>query len=377
MAEPARAGRVVALDHLRGSVIVLVVLHHAVLAYCRYGHFDPRHYLLSTAPIVDAAKWLGFDLIVLFNDGFFMPLMFLLSGWFVWHGLNRKGAASYARDRLLRLGVPFAVAVLTVIPLAYYPSFRMTGATPGFFEFWSGMILSGPWPAGPAWFLSLLLAFDLSAAAWHATGWRVAIRLPDGAPARFALLLLASALAYPPLLMLFGPWHWFSFGPFAVQASRIGLYGVYFLAGALAGARDLSWTPPAWAVWAAFAMALFVCCVAVQFARLSGWLTLPPIAWLLLYGIGLLLFCAAANLAFLAVFSRLARHDTRWSQSLAINAYGIYLVHYPMVTWLQYALLAAPFGAVVKAMLVFVLALSGSWAATLGLRRIPAVARVV
>ena len=89
MAEPARAGRVVALDHLRGSVIVLVVLHHAVLAYCRYGHFDPRHYLLSTAPIVDAAKWLGFDLIVLFNDGFFMPLMFLLSGWFVWHGLNR------------------------------------------------------------------------------------------------------------------------------------------------------------------------------------------------------------------------------------------------------------------------------------------------
>jgi peptidoglycan/LPS O-acetylase OafA/YrhL len=377
VADPARADRVVALDYLRGCVIVLVVLHHSILAYCRYGHFDPRHYLLSSAPIVDSTKWLGFDLIVLFNDGFFMPLMFLLSGWFVWHGLNGKGAGRYARDRLLRLGVPFAVTVLTVIPLAYYPSFRMTGATPGVFEFWSGMILSGPWPSGPAWFLSLLLTFDLAAAAWHASGWRVAIRLPAGAPARCALLLLVSAIAYLPLLVLFGPWHWFSVGPFAVQASRIGLYGVYFLAGAIAGARGLSGAPRAWAGWAALALALFVCCVAVQGARLAGWMTLSPTAWLLLYGIGLLLFCAAANFTFLAVFSRFAQSGTTWGQSLAANAYGIYLVHYAAVTWLQYALLAVPLGPIAKATLVFVLALSSSWAATFALRRIPTVARVI
>jgi len=74
------SSRVVALDHLRGFVIVLVLLHHAVLAYCRYGHFDRSHYLLSSAPVIDVDRWLGFDVLVLLNDSFFMPLMFLLSG---------------------------------------------------------------------------------------------------------------------------------------------------------------------------------------------------------------------------------------------------------------------------------------------------------
>lgn len=52
LATPAAANRVVALDHLRGSVVALVVLHHAVLAYCRYAHFNQQYYLLSTAPVV-------------------------------------------------------------------------------------------------------------------------------------------------------------------------------------------------------------------------------------------------------------------------------------------------------------------------------------
>jgi surface polysaccharide O-acyltransferase-like enzyme len=442
VAEPARAERVVALDYLRGCVVVLVVLHHSVLAYCRFGHFDTRHYLWSTAPIVDDAKWLGFDVLVLFNDSFFMPLMFLLSGLFVWSGLNRKGAGGYARDRLLRLGLPFAVAVLTVIPLAYYPSFRMTGATSGFFVFWSEVILSGPWPSGPAWFIGVLLGFDLLAAAVHASGWRLGVlfaasdlfqpagtsslghdasrpsssgstrgsaragsvlanetRRPRRAilaskprmtvvssvpqrigrlvSSRFGPLLAMSAIAYLPLLLLFGPSYWFSIGPFAVQASRIGLYGVYFLAGTIAGAQGLSIATPSWARWPALAAALFVCCVGVQVARLSRWVVLPPAVWLLLYGIGLLPFCAAANFAWLAVFARFARRRAAWGQSLAANAYGIYLVHYAAVTWLQYALLPVQAGAIVKAALVFVLALFGSWGLTVALRQIPAVARII
>ena len=40
--------------------------------------------------------------------------------------------------------------------------------------------------------------------------------------------------------------------------------------------------------------------------------------------------------------------------SLRGNAYGIYLVHYAFVTWLQYALLHAPLAAMVKAALVFI-----------------------
>ena len=115
-----QAQRIVAFDYLRGLIVVLVVLHHSVLAYCRFSHFDRVDYLLSSAPIVDTSKWLGFDLIVLFNDNYFMPLMFLLSGLFVWPSLTRKASLTYCRDRLLRLGVPFVVVVISLMPLAYY-----------------------------------------------------------------------------------------------------------------------------------------------------------------------------------------------------------------------------------------------------------------
>jgi hypothetical protein len=42
------------------------------------------------SPVVDH-RWAGFDLIALFNDTFFMPLRFFVSGLFVWRSLTRKG----------------------------------------------------------------------------------------------------------------------------------------------------------------------------------------------------------------------------------------------------------------------------------------------
>ena len=56
-------------------------------------------------------------------------------------------------------------------------------------------------------------------------------------PARFlAGLVLASAVAYVPLALLFGPSDWAQRGPFAFQLSRPGHYAVYFLAGVAIGA---------------------------------------------------------------------------------------------------------------------------------------------
>jgi glucan biosynthesis protein C len=378
--------RIVAFDYLRGFIVVLVVLHHSVLAYCRFGHFDPVHYLWSSAPVVDASKWVGLDLIVLLNDSYFMPLMFLLSGLFVWPGLTRKGSQWYGRDRLLRLGLPFAVAVVSVMPLAFYPSFRLTGATIGFGQFWTNMILRGPWPAGPAWFVGVLLAFDLAAAAIHAIVPRVGGRGASGDIPRpwqcFGILVVLSAVAYLPLLMAFGQARWFSFGPFAIQASRIGLYGGYFLAGILAGRHGLARFSAAFAkasawLWLLSASLLYLGFVALQIGRLTGRVSLPPPAWMWLYGVYFVLFCAAANVAWFAIVLRFVRRPTPLGDSLAANAYGIYLLHYAAVVWLQYALLDLPAYAIVKATLVFVMALLLSWGCTIGLRRNPGVARVI
>jgi len=63
--------------------------------------------------------------------------------------------------------------------------------------------------------------------------------------------------------------------------------------------------------------------------------------------------------------------------SLTANAYGMYLVHYAFVAWLQYTLLKTALPGVAKGLLVFAGAVALSWATTAALRRIPAVARVI
>ena len=79
----------------------------------------------------------------------------------------------------------------------------------------------------------------------------------------------------------------------------------------------------------------------------------------------------------LAIFLRYARSHVPLWDSLRDNAYGIYLVHYAFVSWLQYALLSAPLPGALKGCLAAVGGLGLSWAAVAALRRIAAVRRVV
>ena len=53
------------------------------------------------------------------------------------------------------------------------------------------------------------------------------------------------------------------------------------------------------------------------------------------------------------------------------DAYGMFLVHYPIVLWLQYWLFDFDLPAIVKAAVAFVLTVALSWAATAALRKIP------
>ena len=86
---------------------------------------------------------------------------------------------------------------------------------------------------------------------------------------------------------------------------------------------------------------------------------------------------AASSFAFLALFVRFANTRSRIWDSLSANAYGMYLIHYAFVSWLQYALLKAQLPAIAKGSIVFFGAVLLSWGATAALRRIPGVARVI
>ena len=87
--------------------------------------------------------------------------------------------------------------------------------------------------------------------------------------------------------------------------------------------------------------------------------------------------CAASVFAFLAVFLRFASNRGKHFDSLCANAYGIYLLHYPIVSWLQYVMLKSPMAGFLKGVIVTAGSLALSWGATAILRRLPGVGRII
>jgi surface polysaccharide O-acyltransferase-like enzyme len=378
---PAARSRNLALDRARTFLTLVVLLHHAVIPYTHFGHTDPK-------------SWIGFDMVVLATDSFFMAMFFFLSGLFVWPGLGHKAPAIFLRDRLLRLGLPFAVAAFTIIPIAYYAISLRQHPEIGFSDFWWKTITSGPWPSGPIWFVWVLLMFDLTASLLY----RLSPHLLDpinhfsqrgfDRPVTFFLLLLSvSSVAYIPALLYFGPNRWFQFGPLDVQASRVLLYATYFFVGVGIGASNfqrgvLSETgrlaKSSWG-WIAVTLGPYsLLWVMIYIKReLLGNPPVQPQWYLAIYGFFFVAFSAAILFAILAYFLSFNDRGSSVLDPMQADAYGMFLVHYPIALWLQYWLLDQDLPAIMKAVILFVLTVAFSWMLTRVLRQIPGATRVL
>jgi fucose 4-O-acetylase-like acetyltransferase len=118
MTKPKRRSE---FDYLRVFVILVVLWHHAMLSYTTWVELVP-YFWRNPIPVVDSLGVPIFDALATINDAFMMPLLFLVSGLFVWEGLTRKGAGEYLSGRIKRLGIPFVAALLVIMPLAYIPA---------------------------------------------------------------------------------------------------------------------------------------------------------------------------------------------------------------------------------------------------------------
>jgi len=379
--------RITALDRARTFITLLVVVHHSVVNYTHFGSGDRM-------------RWLGFDLVVLFNDSFFMACMFFISGLFVRDSLARRGSANFLAHRAFRLGVPFLISIFVLMPIAYYPTFlryHLPGTTDfNFFHFWWHTLTIGPWPSGPAWFLWVLLALDaIAAAIWYlaprALDWLglpiYALRYRPGFA--FVGFLMFSIIVYLPMHLIFGDSSWLEPGgyPLPIQTSRILLYGGYFFAGIGVGAISLkagllaqnSEFASRWKMWLGFALLFYGAILLLVYAH-HNWIAdfnSPPRSWRTEYGLAFAMFSAAMTFAVPAFYLRFAKSSLRLLDALRPSAYGIYLVHYIFIIWLQYAVYDPPLPAFAKVAIVFTGTLSLSWALTVLLRRIPLVARMI
>jgi peptidoglycan/LPS O-acetylase OafA/YrhL len=384
---PSATGRITALDRARTFVTLLVVIHHSVVNFTWFGNGD-------------RIRWLGFDLVVLFNDSFFMAFMFLVSGLFVHDSLSRRGAAGYLRRRAWRLGVPLLISIFVLIPIAYYASFlryHLSGTTDfNFLHFWWHTMTIGPWPSGQSWFLWVLLTFDIVAAAiWSLApkllaGFGQSISALRSRPmTAFAALLTVSVVSYLPMHLAFGDASWFEPGhyPFPIQTSRILLYSAYFFTGVGIGVVSLrsgilaESGPIAkrWPVWLGFAVLFYGAILLLVYAH-HNWITnfaSPPLPWKMAYGLAFAMFSAAMAFTVLTTSLHLAQSSLGLLDAMQPSAYGIYLFHYVFIIWLQYAVYDPPFPAIIKFAIVFAGTLSMSWSLTVLLRKVPVVARMI
>ena len=379
--------RIAAFDRARTFSTLLVLVHHSVVNYSYFGNGDRM-------------RWLGFDLMVLFNDSFFMACMFFISGLFVRDSLARRGPAQFLRNRAWRLGVPFLLSIFVLMPIAYYPTFlryHLPGTTDfNFLHFWWHTLTIGPWPSGPAWFLWVLLALDaIAGLIWtiapgviEALG-RLAFSMRDRPMTAFVAFMAFSVAIYLPMHLGFGDGAWLEPGgyPVPIQTSRILLYLGYFLFGVGVGALDLRGglfaqngaVARRWPVWLGFALVFYGAILLLVYAH-HNWVAdfnAPPLDWRAGYGVAFALFSAAMAFLEPSLFLRFAPGHWRLMDALRPSAYGIFLTHYVFIIWLQYAVYGLAWHAGVKAVTVFAGTLALSWALTVLLRRIPLVARMI
>jgi glucans biosynthesis protein C len=383
--------RDLSIDYLRTTLTLMVLAHHSSLAYTSWAFFDREHVFRSTAPVVDVTRWAFFDYAENFNDVFFMSLMFFVSGLFVFPALRRHGTLKFMRDRMLRLGVPFAFAVVVLMPIAYYASWQLSANNMGFIDFYERLATSG-FTAGPPWFIWVLLAFDLELAVAMALLWRwmpvverLVLRLRDWPVATFFGMFFLSALSYLPLLSRYGFSAWTNLfvSPFSFQIARIGLYGLWFVFGFLVGAPNyagglLSRGAPLarrWPRWILLCVISYnaLCLIprlgVVQQLSVSGRGAIEAVLWVL--------SCVASCFGFLALFRGVEMKPRRWMNSLARCAYGMYLVHYVFVLWLQWLLLNRQIHAGIKFVFVFLGTVLLSWVTVQAALRIPKVKTIL
>jgi len=387
-AVPRAKTRNAALDRARTFITMLVLVHHSVIAYTYYGHTDRQSFL-------------GFDGVVLFNDSFFMAAMFFLSGLFVWPSLQRKGITWFLRDRWWRLGLPFIVCAVLLMPFAYWAiELELHDPNTTFAAFWWRTVTEGPWNSGPAWFVWVLLALDVLAALVYfaLSGWVEAIGKLSlesfGRPALFFwALLIASIVVYVPSVLYFGASRWFALGPIAIQASRILLYLVYFFAGCGIGAASFDRGLLAadgemarrWPVWLGVTLVSYGCIIALIYIKHAVLpdVNVQPLWWQVAYALAFVTYSAGQTFNIIALFLRFGNEGSSVLDPLRDSAYGIYLVHYVPVLWLQYWMFGMTFGpidqltAIIKAVIVFVLTLASSWAVVVALRKIPGATHVL
>jgi len=351
-----KTNRLYWLDNLRTIIIFLVVVYHVGGVYESTGMWGS--FWIVDDP--DTISWVGIMNIAF--DIFIMPTMFFISGYLTPISLERKGPWGYVKGKLKRLMLPWALAVLTLIPL-YKFIFLYSRGLPQ--ERWTTYFhITNPNSQNWLWFLPLLFVFNLL--------YLLLAKLN----VRFDKLSLKWAVVSTVVIgviysMVIGSWlgfrSWTLTPLLDFENERMLAYFLYFLLGVLAFQQNLFAEKPKSKTMYTIANALVWLPVTVHiFVRIWPFFTPNPAAfqitpfyrliWWISFHLG------ALGMVYLMVesFWRYVDKSGKLWRTLSQNSYGVYIIHVIMIGIFGTLLLNTSLPALVKYLLLIISTYIGS-----------------
>jgi glucans biosynthesis protein C len=332
------------IDNLRILLICMVLVQHLSDTYGAAGSWmyrDPATADAFTSTFLTVLNSIGMAA----GMGFF----FLLAGYFTPGSYDRKGGASFLRDRLIRLGLPWLVYSLLLQPLVYYIVNGLPGSFWSFYPTYFHQVDSIA--DGPIWFVELLLFFSLLYAAWR---WLARLRpqavsgtgtLP-GYRAIFGFILALGLGSF--VVRIWWP-QYYQPSPFNLPMGYLLQYVCFYVLGIVAYRRNwlFKLTPRKGRNWSLIALLATLPFAGVALPYVLGggtaggqagteiaggvhWLSLAYTLWESFVIVGVCI-------GLLVLFRTRWNHQGKLAIGLAASAYTIYLIHPVVLVGFAYA----------------------------------------
>jgi surface polysaccharide O-acyltransferase-like enzyme len=154
---PSDPPRFAPIDNLRAVLVAWVIAGHALLGYTVVGGWPYDEVTEATMP-----RHLEFILGAILGPTalFVMGTFFFLSGLLASGSIARHGPAGFIRQRLVRLGLPWLLFTLLIWPFLMWAAYRSAGYP---LPIWEALQARQPFlDSGPLWFVQILLYVSLA-----------------------------------------------------------------------------------------------------------------------------------------------------------------------------------------------------------------------
>lgn len=347
--DTTREHRIYFLDNLRTFMIFLVVLYHAGGVYESSGIWA-SFWLVDDPSTNDLAGILNIII-----DIVAMPTVFFISGFFAPLSAKNKKGWTFLVSRFKRLMVPWAIAVLTLIPL-YKIIFLYSRNLPQ--ESWTTYFhwSNGIWGQNWLWFLPVLFLFDILYFLFS----KANINLSKVTVNRAVVTIFLIGFVFTFCASIFNFYGWTKTIIIDFQNERLLIYFMVFLLGALCNKQKI-FEPKV----TSKKFYIVACCTAwiplnlyivvlINIVLKPGSFMFSEIIDIILLWLGFHLSLLCMLYLMVTTFRYYIDRHGKMVKTLNQNSYGVYIIHVIVVGCLALVMLNTAIPSVVKYLILAV-----------------------